>query len=123
MSFSYTAEEWHQYDDIICSEPPKRRFEKLREYVWAEQRKKIIKGREIAGSFMLTTIFDLLKSWSKINVSKFFCQLQQFFEVYGNPSVFEKTYVKWVSLKYGEKDVSEPYLSQHNKKHSIKMFT
>ncbi|KAK7174094.1 hypothetical protein R3I93_001311 [Phoxinus phoxinus] len=98
--------EWHQYDDIICKKTPKRRFEKLREFVWSEQRNKIIKGREIAGSVMLTTIFDLLKSWSKINVRKFVCQLQQFFEVYGDPSVFENTHVKWVSLKYGKQDVS-----------------
>jgi len=117
--FSYTAGEWHQYDDIICSEPPKRWFEKFREYMFSEQMKKVIKGREIAGSFMLIRIFTLLENWNKMNVRKFFCQLQQFFEVYGNPFVFEKTSVKWSSLKYNEKDVSEPYVSQHIMKNII----
>ncbi len=55
---------------------------------------------------MLETIFALLRCWSKINLSNFFCQLQQFYEVYGDPFVFEKTNVKWTSLNYGEKDVS-----------------
>lgn len=82
------------------------------DYVRSEQGK-IIKGREIAGAVMLETIFDLLKSWSKINLSNFFCQLRQFYEVYGNPFVFEKKMVKWGSLNYGEKDVSEPCVSQH----------
>ncbi|XP_067222276.1 E3 ubiquitin-protein ligase rnf213-alpha-like [Chanodichthys erythropterus] len=97
--------EWHQYDDIICSEPSKNVLNRVIEFVWSEQKRKIIKGREIAGEFMLETIFDLLRSWSKINLSNFFCQLRQFYEVYGNPCVFEKKMVKWGSLNYGEKDV------------------
>ncbi|XP_026120794.1 E3 ubiquitin-protein ligase rnf213-alpha-like [Carassius auratus] len=97
--------EWHQYDDIICSKPSKDKLKRLKEYLWSEEKKKIIEGREIAGSIMLQTIFELLRSWSKINLSNFFCQLQQFYEVYGNPFVFEKTTVKWGSLEYGEKDV------------------
>lgn len=104
--------EWHQYDDIICSEPSKNVLNRVIEYVWSEQGK-IIKGREIAGEFMLGTIFDLLRSWSKINLSNFFCLLRQFYDVYGNPFVFEKKMMKWVSLNYGEKDVSEAYVSHH----------
>ncbi|XP_042587954.1 E3 ubiquitin-protein ligase rnf213-alpha-like isoform X2 [Cyprinus carpio] len=97
--------EWHQYDDIICSEPSKNVFNRVIEYVWSEEKGKIIKGREIAGSVMLETIFDLLRSWSNINLKNFVCQLQQFFEVYGNPFVFEKKKTNWGSLDYGEEDV------------------
>ncbi len=108
MLFSYIAGEWHQYDDTICSEPsePKNLFIRVVDFVRSEERKKIIKGREIAGSVMLETIFELLRSWSKINLSNFLFQLQQFYEVYGKPFVFEKAHVKWTSLNYGEKDVS-----------------
>jgi len=55
---------------------------------------------------MLETIFDLLRNWSKINLSSFFSQLKQFYEVYANPFVFEGKEEKWYSLNYGEKDVS-----------------
>ncbi|ROL47362.1 E3 ubiquitin-protein ligase rnf213-alpha [Anabarilius grahami] len=96
--------EWHQYDDIICSEPSKNVLNWLMDYVQSKQGK-IIKGREIAGAVMLETIFDLLRSWSKINLSNFFCQLRQFYDVYGKPCVFEKKMMKWGSLNYGEKDV------------------
>ncbi|RXN17930.1 E3 ubiquitin-protein ligase RNF213-alpha-like protein [Labeo rohita] len=100
--------EWHQYDDTICREPEQKNLVyQAIDYVRSKQRKQIIKGREIAGSVMLETIFALLRCWTKINLSNFFCQLQQFYEVYSNPFVFEKTNVKWVSLNYGEKDVKE----------------
>ncbi|XP_059403390.1 E3 ubiquitin-protein ligase rnf213-alpha-like [Carassius carassius] len=99
--------EWHQYDDIIYSEPsePKTVINRVMDFVLSEQRNKIIKGRENAGSVMLDSIFSLLRCWSKINLSNFFCQLQQFYDVYGNPFVFESTEVKRVLPNYGEKDV------------------
>ncbi|XP_073689267.1 E3 ubiquitin-protein ligase rnf213-alpha [Garra rufa] len=97
--------EWHQYDDIICAEPAKNMFEWIRKAVWPDHKKGILQGRQIAGTVMLETIFDLLRSWSKINLSNFFNQLKQFFGVYGNPFVFEKTQTKWSSLDYSEKDV------------------
>lgn len=97
-------------------------FNRVIEYVWSEQKGKIIKGREIAGAFMLETIFDLLRSWSKINLSNFFCQLRQFYDVYGNPFVFEKKMMKWGSLNYGQENVSEPYVSQHIMKNNLLKF-
>ncbi|RXN03111.1 E3 ubiquitin-protein ligase RNF213-alpha-like protein [Labeo rohita] len=100
--------EWHQYDDVICPEPEqKNMLYQAIDYVRSKQRKQIIKGREIAGSVMLETIFALLRCWSKNNLSNFFCQLQQFYDVYSDPFIFEKTNVRWVSLNYGEKDVKE----------------
>ncbi|XP_016095221.1 E3 ubiquitin-protein ligase rnf213-alpha-like isoform X1 [Sinocyclocheilus grahami] len=97
--------EWHQYDDIICAEPSNNMFEWIRKAVWPDHKKGVLQGRQIAGTVMLGSIFDLLRSWSKMNLSSFFSQLRQFFEVYGNPFVFEKTHTKWYSLDYSEKDV------------------
>ncbi|XP_056587886.1 E3 ubiquitin-protein ligase rnf213-alpha-like [Triplophysa dalaica] len=96
--------EWHQYDDIICAEPSK--VTRFKEKFWPEQRKGVIQGREIAGRVMLETIFDLLRNWSKTNLTNFFSQLRQFYEVYGNPLVYEEKETKWFSLDYNEKDVS-----------------
>ncbi|XP_026134867.1 E3 ubiquitin-protein ligase rnf213-alpha-like isoform X3 [Carassius auratus] len=97
--------EWHQYDDIICTQPSK--MKQFKEVIWPDQRRSVLQGKEIAGRVMLETIFDLLRNWSKINLSNFFSQLRQFYEVYGNPFVFEEKEKKWYSLDYGEKDVSK----------------
>ncbi|XP_035253680.1 E3 ubiquitin-protein ligase rnf213-alpha-like isoform X6 [Anguilla anguilla] len=98
--------EWHQYDDIICVEPSKNIFSRGIAYVWADQKKNIIHGREIAGRIMLGTIFDLLSSWSEINLKSFLSQLNQFYQVYAHPYVYEETSKKWDSLDYGEEQVS-----------------
>ncbi|XP_036409284.1 E3 ubiquitin-protein ligase rnf213-alpha isoform X2 [Megalops cyprinoides] len=98
--------EWHQYDDIICSEPSKNVLKRLKEYMWPDQRRKVVQGREIAGNIMLETIFDLLRSWSHINVKAFISQLSQFHQVFSNPFVYEETHKKWYSLDYGDKEVN-----------------
>ncbi|XP_013865501.1 E3 ubiquitin-protein ligase RNF213 [Austrofundulus limnaeus] len=97
--------DWHQYDDIICAEPSKNVIKRLKDTFWPEQRKNLIKGREIAGYIMLDNIFDLLKSWSDANLKSFQIQLNQFFQVYGNPFVFEEKEKKWYSLQFEEDDV------------------
>ncbi|XP_062264891.1 E3 ubiquitin-protein ligase rnf213-alpha [Platichthys flesus] len=99
--------DWHQYDDIICVEPTKGVLKSIKETFWPKQRTSLIQGREIAGKIMLSTIFDLLSSWSEINLKSFLIQLNQFFEVYGDPSVYEETHKKWYSLDYGEDDVKK----------------
>ncbi|KAK3552318.1 hypothetical protein QTP86_010384 [Hemibagrus guttatus] len=99
--------EWHQYDDIICIEPSKSMFKRLKENFWPEQRKSVIEGREIAGRVMLETIFDFLTSWTDINLRNFITQLKQFHQIYGNPFVFEEKGKKWLTLNYTEKDVSK----------------
>ncbi|KAJ8398812.1 hypothetical protein AAFF_G00420090 [Aldrovandia affinis] len=98
--------EWHQYDDIICAEPSKGVLKRLKEFVWSDQTKNVIQGREIAGRIMLETIFDILSSWSDINLKSFLTQLNQFYEVYSNPFVYEDTHKKWYTLDYGEKEVN-----------------
>ncbi|KAF7667968.1 hypothetical protein LDENG_00038400 [Lucifuga dentata] len=97
--------DWHQYDDIICAEPTKGMMKRLKDAIWPEQKKSLIQGKDIAGTIMLETIFDLLSSWSDTNLKSFLIQLNQFFQVYGNPFVFEEKEKKWYSLDYGEDNV------------------
>ncbi|XP_056144422.1 E3 ubiquitin-protein ligase rnf213-alpha [Lampris incognitus] len=101
--------DWHQYDDIICAKPSKNMMKRFKESVldaiWPEQRKSVVRGKDIAGKIMLESIFDLLKSWTEINLSSFQTQLKQFFQIYANPFVYEEKNKKWVSLNYGEDDV------------------
>ncbi|XP_029014016.1 E3 ubiquitin-protein ligase rnf213-alpha isoform X2 [Betta splendens] len=95
--------DWHQYDDIICTEPSK--IARIKEIFWNEQRRSLIKGREIAGKVMLDTIFDLLRTWTVKNLSSFLLQLNQFFQVFAEPFVYEERQKKWHSLDYGANDV------------------
>lgn len=67
----------------------------------------MVQGRDIAGKFMLDTIFDLLRSWSDTNLKSFLVQLNQFFDIYSHPSVYEDKLKKWTSLGYGEDNVSK----------------
>ncbi|XP_054463285.1 E3 ubiquitin-protein ligase rnf213-alpha [Anoplopoma fimbria] len=99
--------DWHQYDDIICAEPSKNVLKRIKETIWPEQRRNLIKGREIAGNIMLESIFDLLRSWTDTNLTSFLIQLNQFCQVYGEPFVYEEKQKKWYSLNYGEDDVKK----------------
>lgn len=84
----------------------KRIKETIKETLWPEQRQNLIQGRQVAGTIMLETIFDLLRSWTDVNLRSFWIQLNQFFEVYGDPFVYEEKQKKWYSLRYGKDDVS-----------------
>ncbi|XP_035510465.1 E3 ubiquitin-protein ligase rnf213-alpha [Morone saxatilis] len=97
--------DWHQYDDIICAEPSKNMLKRFKEKFWPEQKNNLIQGREIAGNIMLETIFDLLRSWTDVNLRSFLIQLNQFFQVYGEPFVYEEQEKKWNSLDYGKDNV------------------
>ncbi|MBN3286120.1 RN213 ligase, partial [Polyodon spathula] len=98
--------EWHQYDDIICVKPSRGLLNHVKDIFWRkDENEKTVKGRDIAGKFMLETIFGLLKSWSEINIKSFFIQLQQFFVTYKEPFVYEDKEEKWKSLGYGESQV------------------
>lgn len=74
--------------------------------LWNEQKRNLIKGRDIAGNVMLDTIFDLLRTWTDKNLSSFLFQLNQFFQVFAEPFVYEDRQKKWHSLDYGPNDVS-----------------
>lgn len=103
--------DWHQYDDIICAPPSEKKFKRITEFlkniIWPEQRQSLIQGRQIAGTVMLEGIFDLLRSWTSVNLRNFWTQLNQFFEVYGDPFVFEEKRKRWDSLNFGKDDVSK----------------
>ncbi|XP_029997116.1 E3 ubiquitin-protein ligase rnf213-alpha-like isoform X2 [Sphaeramia orbicularis] len=101
--------DWHQYDDIICAEPSKNILKRL---FWPDQKKNLIQGREIAGNIMLETIFDLLRDWNGTNLKSFLVQLNQFFQIYEEPYVYEGRQMRWYSLDYGKEDV----------KHLLKQF-
>lgn len=86
-------------------------FEWIKKAVWPDQKKSVLQGRKIAGTIMLENIFDLLTSWSKVNLNNFFSQLRQFYEIYGNPYVYERKQTQWYQLDYSKKDVSKPFVS------------
>ncbi|MGH0136482.1 UNVERIFIED_CONTAM: hypothetical protein FKN15_010117 [Acipenser sinensis] len=98
--------EWHQYDDIICAKPSEdfTRFFTLS--YWTDERKRDVKkGREIAGRFILQSIFDLLSQWNEANVKNFFYQLCIFYKTYQEPWIHENTGKRWMSLQFGESEV------------------
>ncbi|XP_028310203.1 E3 ubiquitin-protein ligase rnf213-alpha [Gouania willdenowi] len=110
--------DWHQYDDIICTQPSK--IERFKDFFWREQTTNVIEGKKIAGNIMLETIFDLLGSWTETNLKSFLIQLKQFFQVYGNPYVYEEKAMKWSSLDYGENDVKlllTEFMLKHIQRH------
>ncbi len=75
----------------------KRLTNTIKESIWPEQKKNLIQGREIAGNIMLETIFDLLRNWTDVNLRNFLIQLNQFFQVYGEPFVYEGEQKRWQS--------------------------
>uniref|UniRef100_A0A672GQ55 RING-type E3 ubiquitin transferase n=1 Tax=Salarias fasciatus TaxID=181472 RepID=A0A672GQ55_SALFA len=98
--------DWHQYDDIICAPPSKNVVKRAWDNLWSEQRKNLIQGREIAGRIMLGTIFDILRDWTETNLKSFISQLNQFFQVYKDPYVYEGKQQKWTTLNYDEENHS-----------------
>lgn len=108
--------DWHQYDDIICAHPTKTqqftKFVKNTFFFGSEQRDGLIKGRQIAGNVMLETIFKLVESWADVNLRNFWLQLQQFFEVYSKPFVYEEKQTRWLPLDYEEGNVSAAKLAE-----------
>lgn len=115
MLYLFCKGDWHQYDDIICAEPSKNMLDRIKEKLWPEQRKNLIQGREIAGNIMLGTIFDLLTSWTDVNLRSFLIQLNQFYQVYAEPFVYEEKQKKWYSLNYDEDDVSSQSLCRKSR--------
>ncbi|KAG9334572.1 hypothetical protein JZ751_007508, partial [Albula glossodonta] len=103
--FLTPQDEWHQYDDIICAEPDRGILTLFKSLFGLEEDKDIARGRHLAGKIMLEAIFDLLRSWSAVNVQNFFIQLQQFFVVYCSALVFEGAPKAWASLGFGQNEV------------------
>lgn len=78
----------------------------------SEQRDGLIKGRQIAGNVMLETIFELVESWTDVNLRNFWLRLKQFIEVYSKPFVFEEKQKRWLFSDYGEDNVSAAELAE-----------
>ncbi|KAJ8283188.1 hypothetical protein COCON_G00020380 [Conger conger] len=97
--------EWHQYDDIIHAEPEGGMVTRFRSFLGLKDRRDIAQGRQLAGQVMLGTIFNLLRGWSAVNVTKFFIQLRQFFVVYSTSLIFEDMPTVWESLGFGQAQV------------------
>uniref|UniRef100_A0AAY5KR03 RING-type E3 ubiquitin transferase n=1 Tax=Esox lucius TaxID=8010 RepID=A0AAY5KR03_ESOLU len=96
----FSLGEWHQYDDIIYPEVKRSWFQ-----FWdSPVETYVVKGRRLAGEVMLKTIFDLLKTWSEVNVRNFFSQLQQFYFTYSCPCVFDGETKPW-GLPFGKTEV------------------
>ncbi|XP_061604346.1 E3 ubiquitin-protein ligase rnf213-alpha isoform X4 [Phyllopteryx taeniolatus] len=96
--------DWHQYDDIVCVKP-KKTFTQHFTSFWSNQGKQLIEGRDIAGKIMMDRIFDLLRTWTDTNLKNFLKQLNQFFQIYANPSIYEGIRKKWNYFNYNENNL------------------
>ncbi|XP_043570887.1 E3 ubiquitin-protein ligase rnf213-alpha-like isoform X2 [Chiloscyllium plagiosum] len=97
--------EWHQYDDIICAAPEGGIKASVRNWLNIGKKTDVRKGKLIAGEVLLESMFDILSTWNEKNLKSFLSQLQQFYEVYERPMVFENRPVFWSALLIGEKEV------------------
>ncbi|XP_042164105.1 E3 ubiquitin-protein ligase rnf213-alpha-like [Oncorhynchus tshawytscha] len=98
--------EWHQYDDVIYPEPKQDVLSRVTNLFqwWDNINSNLVKGRQLAGKVMLEGIFDLLRTWTEVNVRSFFSQLQQFFTTYSYPCVYDGGKTPW-QLSFGEEQV------------------
>uniref|UniRef100_A0A673VKG4 E3 ubiquitin-protein ligase RNF213 n=1 Tax=Suricata suricatta TaxID=37032 RepID=A0A673VKG4_SURSU len=80
--------DWHQYDDIICMKPPGK-IQRVIDHITDGTRRELVKGKQIAATVMLDSIFSILQTWDAINLKSFFTQFQQFYSVVrsGNSSL------------------------------------
>ncbi|KAM5307769.1 E3 ubiquitin-protein ligase RNF213 isoform 2-T2 [Glossophaga mutica] len=97
---------WHQYDDIACKKPPETAVQKLKD-LFTDQRKNVVKGKKIAATVMLDSLFGVLRPWSATNLSTFFSQFRQLYSVVSRPTIHEAGERPWSSLQYEEKQVKE----------------
>nr|XP_029476924.1 E3 ubiquitin-protein ligase rnf213-alpha-like [Oncorhynchus nerka] len=100
--------EWHQYDDVIYPEPKQDVLSRVTNMFqwWDNINSNLVKGRQLAGKVMLEGIFDLLRTWTEVNVRSFFSQLQQFFSTYSYPCVYDGGKTPW-QLSFGEDQVKK----------------
>ncbi|XP_030884636.1 E3 ubiquitin-protein ligase RNF213 isoform X2 [Leptonychotes weddellii] len=95
---------WHQYDDVVrmrCPGMLQRMMNSLTDGI----RKDVVKGKQIAATIMLDSIFSILQTWNAINLKSFFTQFQQFYVVVKVPMIYEGQAQPWHALQYDEKEV------------------
>ncbi|XP_026908049.2 E3 ubiquitin-protein ligase RNF213 isoform X1 [Acinonyx jubatus] len=114
--------EWHQYDDIVCMKPPGL-IQRVMDHLTDGTRRELVRGKQIAATIMLDTIFSILQIWDAININSFFTQFQQFYSVVRVPMIYEGREQPWSALQYDENEVkknlwwylkkrSEPFLER-----------
>uniref|UniRef100_A0A8C9DCK3 E3 ubiquitin-protein ligase RNF213 n=1 Tax=Panthera leo TaxID=9689 RepID=A0A8C9DCK3_PANLE len=114
--------EWHQYDDIVCMKPPGL-IQRVMDHLTDGTRRELVRGKQIAATIMLDTIFSILQIWDAININSFFIQFQQFYSVVRVPMIYEGREQPWSALQYDENEVkknlwwylkkrSEPFLER-----------
>ena len=64
-----------------------------------------MRGKQIAATIMLDTIFSILQIWDAININSFFTQFQQFYSVVRVPMIYEGREQPWSALQYDENEV------------------
>ncbi|XP_041073204.1 E3 ubiquitin-protein ligase rnf213-alpha-like [Carcharodon carcharias] len=99
--------EWHQYDDIICAAPEEGWKAQVKQFFRISKKNDVTKGKLIAGEILMESMFSILSTWNERNLKSFLSQLQQFFDVYKRPMVFEGRPVHWFALSIGEKEVKD----------------
>ncbi|XP_075418440.1 E3 ubiquitin-protein ligase RNF213-like [Tenrec ecaudatus] len=90
--------DWHQYDGIIYMRPPGKGQQSLDGFKDDIKRSQE-KGKQIAVTVMLDSIFSILQTWDTVNLKNFFTQLQQFHVV------APKWTQMWSSSNEGERKV------------------
>ncbi|XP_047614339.1 E3 ubiquitin-protein ligase RNF213 isoform X4 [Phacochoerus africanus] len=98
--------DWHQYDDIICMNPPGA-WQTFKDRFTDGIRKDLVKGKQTAAAIMLDSIFSVLETWNAINLKSFFTQFQQFYSVIRVPMIYEGKAQPWSTLEYEEKEVKK----------------
>ncbi|XP_034881723.1 E3 ubiquitin-protein ligase RNF213 isoform X2 [Mirounga leonina] len=108
---------WHQYDDVVrmrCPGMLQRMVNPLTDGI----RKDMVKGKQIAATIMLDSIFSILQTWNAINLKSFFTQFQQFYVVVKVPMIYEGQAQPWHALQYDEKEVKRS-LWEYLKKQAV----
>ncbi|XP_039082113.1 E3 ubiquitin-protein ligase RNF213 isoform X2 [Hyaena hyaena] len=98
--------DWHQYDDIICMKSPGL-FQRMVDHITSGTRRDLVRGKQLAATIMLDSIFSILQTWDAINLKSFFTQFQQFYFVVKVPMIYEGQAQPWSALQYDEKEVKE----------------
>jgi len=67
--------------------------------------KDVVRGKMIAASIMLESIFSILGAWSPDNLRNFLSQLTQFYVVTSHPWVCDGREMPWTELDFGTQQV------------------
>ncbi|XP_059700093.1 E3 ubiquitin-protein ligase RNF213-like isoform X2 [Haemorhous mexicanus] len=97
--------EWHQYDDIVCAKPSKRK--NVLQKLGFDKNKEVVEGKKIAADIMLESIFSILGTRSPDNLRNFFCQLGQFHYVAVGQRVFDGVLMTWRELNFSTEQVND----------------